>query len=50
MMVREVESQNIASSNESNEDRKAAIWATILALSLMLSPLAYDLWALLGGS
>lgn len=47
MVVQEVESEKTASSNE---DRKAAIWAAILALSLMLSPLAYDLWALLGGS
>ncbi len=35
---------------QQNDDVKAAIWAALLALALLFSPLAYDAWRLFGGS
>lgn len=33
-----------------SEDLRAAIWAALLALALLMSPLVYDVWRLFGGN
>ncbi len=47
MAVRKAEVERVP---RQNEDVRAAIWAALLALALLVSPLAYDAWRMFGGS